>query len=76
MSLNNTTADALAVAICTSLGIQGNATAVANWKLVTRPFYAALKADIIATIGAGTINTAGGPAAQVGPPAPVLVTIS
>jgi hypothetical protein len=75
MSLTNGTADALATAICSALGVS-NPAALANWKTICEQFYSHLKTDIVATISAGSINTAGSAAAQVGPPAPVLTVIS
>jgi hypothetical protein len=72
MPLNNTTADAVATAICSALGVSDNASK-AKYKQVYEILYAALKTDITTTILPGTIVTAGGPASQTGPAAPVPI---
>jgi hypothetical protein len=70
--LNDTNADAMAVAICTALGIADTASqniAKTHWRAI----YARLKVDIQVTIAASSIGTTGGPAAQSGPAADIHI---
>lgn len=75
MTLTNTTADAVAAAICFALGVSDQAS-LDKYKSVYRILYAALKADITATIAAASIVTTGSAATQTGPAAPVPVGIT
>lgn len=61
MALNNTTADALAVQICSALGIV-DAASIQKMKDQWRVIYAALKADITITVTVTSVTgvTAGG----------------
>lgn len=70
MALNNGTADALALTICTTLGI-ADAPSIAKMKAQWRDVYAALKADITIQIAAASIVTTGSAATQTGPAAPI-----
>lgn len=64
MSLNNATADALAIAICSALGTS-DATATAHWKSICRQIYSALKTDAVVTSGI-PVATTGSATAQTG----------
>lgn len=68
MSLNNTTADALAVAIVAALGLTGSQAtqALVHWKQVTRQFYAALKTDAVVAVASVSGVTPGGGASGPG----------
>lgn len=66
MALNNTTADALATAICAALGVT-DATTIADYKSIYRQVYASLKADIEILITANSITTTGTSSTQQGP---------
>lgn len=72
MALNNTTADAAAVAICSALGIV-DAPSQAKMKDYWRIVYAKLKADIDITIATSSIVTVGSAATQTGPQAPIIL---
>lgn len=78
MALNNGTADALATAIVSALGLTGDQAtqATALWKNVTRTLYSSLKTDAVVTIPSSAITTNGSASAQVGPPAPVNLSLS
>lgn len=71
--LNNTNADALAALICTALGIV-DAASQAKMQTQWRTVYTKLAADIAMTIQINAITTAGGPATQQGPTAPLTLT--
>ena len=73
MALNNTTADALAVAICAALGIV-DAASIQKMKDQWRVIYSGLKTDIQITIQMNAIATSGSAAAQQGPPNPVNIS--
>ncbi len=73
MALNNSTADALATAICSALGVT-DPSAIAQWKTIYRQVYSSLKTDIVTTIGTNAIATAGSATNQSGPPAPVNIS--
>lgn len=75
MPLNNTAADALATAICTSLNIT-DGDAKARWKTIAETLYSALKTDISIVIATDAIGTVGSAAAQSGPQAPVTINPS
>lgn len=70
MALNNTTADAVATAICTALGVTDTASKN-KYKQVYEILYAALKTDILITIAAASIVTTGSATTQTGPAAPI-----
>lgn len=70
MALNNTTADAVATAICTALGVTDTASKN-KYKQVYEILYTALKADILITIAAASIVTTGSATTQTGPAAPI-----
>lgn len=72
MALNNTTADAMAAAICTALGINDSASQ-AVMQTQWRAIYARLKTDIQITITTNAITTTGSAATQQGPTAPVNI---
>ena len=72
MALNNTTADALATAICASLNVTDTATITA-YKNIYRQVYASLKTDIQITIAAASIVTTGSATTQTGPAAPINI---
>ncbi len=72
MALNNGTADAVATAICTALGVV-DAVSIAKYKQVYEIVYTALKADILITLPAASVVTVGNAATQTGPAAPVLM---
>jgi len=78
MALNNGTADALAAAIVTALGLTGDQAtqATAHWQNVTRTLYSSLKTDAVVTIPSSAIATSGSATNQVGPPAPVNLSLS
>lgn len=61
MALNNTTADAVATAICTALSITDVAT-VATWKTIMEKIYAGLKTDIAIAVTVTSVSgvTVGG----------------
>lgn len=74
MALNNTTADAAATSLCSSLGIT-DPTTVGVWKTVFRQMYSSLKTDVVITISINAITTVGSAATQAGPtPAPVSIS--
>lgn len=75
MALNTGTADALATAIVTALGLTGTQAtqALVHWKAVCETLYTKLKTDIDITIGATTIVTSGNASTQSGPPSPITI---
>lgn len=72
MALDNSTADALATAITTALGVTDTVT-LNKYKQIYEIVYAHLKADIAIIIGTNAIVTAGSASTQQGPPAPVTI---
>lgn len=72
MALNNTTADAVAQAICTALGVVDVPT-INKYKLVYETLYAALKADIAIVLAANAVVTTGSSTTQQGPAAPITI---
>lgn len=72
MALDNSTADALADAICSALGVADSATQ-AKYQQIYRLVYSKLKTDIQITIAASSITTNGSATTQVGPPAPIII---
>lgn len=70
MALNNTTADALAAAICSALGVD-DAISQEKYRDIYRLIYAALKADIVITVQTNAITTVGSAATQTGPQTPL-----
>lgn len=75
MSLNNTTADAVATAICSALSISDTNT-INVWKTILRQIYSGLKTDIVATVPINTVVTVGSSTTQTGPTSPVNCVIS
>lgn len=62
MALNNTTADAVANAICSALSISDSAT-IADWKKIMEAIYAGLKTDIqiaVTVTSVSGVTTGGG----------------
>ncbi len=72
MALNNTTADALATALCSALGVV-DAPTIAIYKTIYRQVYASLKADITITLAALSVVTTGSAATQTGPQSPISI---
>lgn len=70
MALNTGTADALATAICSALGVT-DAPSIAKYKQVYELVYSHLKTDILITIAASSIVTTGSATTQTGPAAPI-----
>lgn len=78
MSLDNTTADALAASICSSLSIT-DAAAKNKWKTICRAFYSSgdgIADNLVVILQALTVVTTGGPTTQTGPAAPVTLDVS
>ncbi len=59
MPLNNTTADILAVAICTALEVE-DTPSIEAWKKITQQIYAALKVDAVVNVASVSGVTTGG----------------
>ena len=77
MALNNSSADAVAVAICAALTpAVTDPTAIANWKVVMRQIWAGIVADEVVTLAANSVITVGSPSTQTGPTTPVVLTVS
>lgn len=70
MALNNSTADALAAQICTTLGIS-DAASQTKMRDMWRVIYTKLKADITIQIQTNSIVTTGSATTQTGPAAPI-----
>jgi hypothetical protein len=75
MALDNVSADAVATAICSALGVEDEATQ-AKWKSIMEAIYGGLKTDAIITIPSGAIVTSGSATTQTGPAAPVLLSLT
>jgi hypothetical protein len=58
MSLNSTTADALAVSICTALGVVDTA-AINKWKTICEQIYLHLKSDAVVNVASVSGVTTG-----------------
>lgn len=78
MSMNNGTADTLAAAMVSALGLTGDAAtqALVHWKAVCRTLYSGLKTDAVIPIPTSSIVTTGGPVTQTGPAAPVNLSLT
>lgn len=72
MALNNTTADALATALCSALNVT-DPTSVDIYKTIYRTIYAHLKTDIAVTLPINTVVTTGSAVTQTGPTTPVTM---
>jgi hypothetical protein len=60
MSLNNTTADILANAICAALGVV-DTPSITAWQTIIRQIYANLKIDAVVSVASvGGVTTGGG----------------
>jgi hypothetical protein len=59
MALNNTTADAVATAICAALNVV-DAPSIAAWKDIMRQIYAGIKADAVVSVASVSGVTTGG----------------
>lgn len=75
MTMNNASADAVAVQICNGLGVT-DAPTIAQWKQIMRPIWAGIVADLIVTLNAGTVITVGSAATQTGPATPVTLIVT
>lgn len=80
MALNTGNADAVATAFCTANSIT-DPTAVGLWKSFCRNLYVSAGASslvtaIQVTVPPAAITTVGSATTQVGPPAPVPLTVS
>lgn len=73
MSLNNTTADALAQTIVTNLGAANSS--LSQWQTICRAFFASLTANGTVTIEAASIVTVGSATTQTGPSSPIILPL-